>query len=345
MRAVHPQAAAALHVERTRELELGRIERLDPREAWKNEALDFTPWLRDNIDILGEALGLEIDPSMENEVPVGSFSADLLGTDLSSGRAILVENQLEPTDHSHLGQLITYASGLDAGVIVWVARKVRDEHRQALMWLNEKTLSDISFFGVELELIRIGASAVAPNLKVMVAPSAWQKSATAVRTGQVSNRQQKYREFWSGLIAGIRARDPKFTWSDPEKAPRQNWCSFSAGRHGFQNNAAFGWEDTVPTVRVELYIDVGERDANKRAFDALEAEKAAIEAEFGEQLIWTRRDDIRASRVFVSCPGSIEDEAQALDGHRAWLIDRLFRIREVFGPRIRSLSFDEPPGL
>src|ERR1700722_16213225 len=116
---------------------LGRLERIDAREVWKDEARDFTPWLREHINLLGEALGLEIDADVQREVPVGLFSADLLGSELGSGATILVENQLEATDHGHLGQLLTYAGGLDARVLVWLAPTVRDEHRQALLWLNE----------------------------------------------------------------------------------------------------------------------------------------------------------------------------------------------------------------
>jgi hypothetical protein len=321
-------------------MELGRIERLDPRHHWKNEAQDFTPWLRENIDVLGEALGLEIDSAVDSEVPVGSFSADILGTDLGSGTLLLVENQLEPTDHSHLGQLLTYASGLNARVVVWIARQFRDEHRHALTWLNENTPEDLKFFGVELELIRIGDSPFAPNLKVMVTPSEWQKSAAAVKGGQVTDRQQKYREFWGDLISDVRARDPSFTGSTPENAPKQNWCAFSAGRAGFADNAVFGWEgrEAGYVLRVELYIDTGDKERNKRAFDLLETQKAAIEAEFGEPLTWTRRDDIQASRIFASKPGGIDDPDELLRQHRAWLVDRLFRIREVFGPRIKALD-------
>lgn len=322
-------------------MELGRIERRDPRQYWERET-DFTAWLQQNVDLLGETLGLELDTTVEIEVPVGAFSADLLGTDLGSGALLLVENQLEPTDHSHLGQLLTYASGLDARVIIWIAREFRDEHRQALTWLNENTLEDVKFFGVELELIAIGESAVAPNLKVMVSPSEWQKSATAARGGHVTDRQQRYKQFWGSLIADLREQDPTFTWSTPERAPKTNWCSFSAGRTGFQNNAVFAWDGTTEesVVRAELYITTGDKERNKRAFDLLEAAKEEIEKEFGEPLHWTRRDDILASRIFVQRPGTIDDDDDSLKEHRAWLVERLFRIRRTFGPRIKVLDLN-----
>lgn len=321
-------------------MELGRIERRDPREYWKNEAYDFTPWLRSNIDLLGEALGLEFDPSVDSEIPVGAFSADLLATDLGSGALVLIENQLEPTDHSHLGQILTYASGLDTKMMIWVARQIRDEHRQALTWLNENTLEDVRFFGVEIELVQIGKSAMAPNVKVLVAPSEWQKSGTLARTGQTTDRQQKYKAFWASFISDVLARDPKFTWSNPDKAPKQNWCSFSAGRPGFQNSGVFGWEggDVGNVVRAELYIDTGDKEINKRAFDLLDSDRDAITQEFGEILTWTRRDDIKASRIYIAIPGGIDDADDTLARHRAWLVDRIFRFRQVFGHRIKALD-------
>jgi hypothetical protein len=320
-------------------INLGSIEHHDPREVWKNEAHDFTPWLRDNIGVLGQALGLEIDPEVESEVTVGAFSADLLATHLGTGALVLIENQLEATDHSHLGQMLTYASGLDTKVLVWVARSLRDEHRQALTWLNENTLEDVRFFGVEIELLSISDSPMAPNFKVVVTPSEWQKSgAAAVTGGGYTERQRLYREFWGSVIAAIRQRDPNFTTADPEKPSKQHWCSFSAGRPGFQDHLVFGWEDGEQVMRAQLYIDTPDKAQNKRAYDALLAEKTAIEAEFGEPLIWTRRDDIRASQIYTKRPGSVRDDPEALAGHREWLVDRAFRIREVFGPRIKGLD-------
>lgn len=322
--------------------ELGRLERLNPRDHWRDEARDFTPWLRENIDLLGEALGLELDQAVDSEVRVGAFAADLLATDLGTGGVVLIENQLEDTDHSHLGQLVTYASRLDAHVVVWIARRFRDEHRQALTWLNENTLEDVRFFGVEIELVQIGDSARAPNLKVQVTPSEWQKSGAVARTSQATDKQQRYREFWASLIADIREREPTFTSSRPETAPKQNWCSFSVGRSGFQDNPVF-W---VGERRSWLSAASGalhrhrRQGPQQRAFDALVAERSAIEAEYGASLNWTRRDDINASRIYVSRPGSIDDPAEALDGHRTWFVENLFRIRDVFGPRVKSLVLD-----
>lgn len=328
------------------DVELGRIGRVDPRQVWKNEAHDFTPWLRDNIEALGEALGLEIDPEVKSEVPVGAFSADLLATDVGTGALVLVENQLEPTDHNHLGQMLTYASGLGTKILVWVAPSLRDEHRQALTWLNENTLEDVRFFGVEIELLRIGDSPMAPNFKVVVAPSEWQKrgAAAAQKGGRSAELEQRYREFWRSVITDVRARDPHFTSWSPERAPKENWCDFSVGRSGFINRLALGWEEGQYWVRAELYIDTQDKGRNKAAFDALLAQRDAIESEVGEPLIWARRDDIRASRITLRKPGSINDGDDDLVAHREWLVERAFRLKDAFGPRVKALVLPEPGG-
>src|SRR5215208_5413548 len=154
---------------------LGRLDRIDARKVWKHEALDFTPWLLEHADLLGDALGVDIELS-EREVGVGDFSVDLVGRVSGTEQTVIVENQLAPTDHSHLGQLLTYAAGLEAAYIVWVTTEFRDEHRRALDWLNEVTREGISFFGLELELLQIvdaggSASPPAPHFKLVAQPN------------------------------------------------------------------------------------------------------------------------------------------------------------------------------
>ena len=149
--------------------ELGRIEHIDAREVWPHEAHDLTPWLLDNAEILGEVLKLDIELN-EAEHPVGSFSLDLIGRDLTNGCVLIVENQLEQTDHGHLGQLLTYAAGTDAGTVVWVSPSFRDEHREALDLLNDLGADRVRFFGVELGVIKIGDSAPPRTCRCVLSP-------------------------------------------------------------------------------------------------------------------------------------------------------------------------------
>jgi hypothetical protein len=177
---------------------------------------------------------------------------------------------------------------------------------------------------------------------VLVAPSEWQKSTTAARTGRTSDREERYRNFWAALITELRSREPGFTSASPERAPKINWCAFSAGRSGFQINPVFGWESggVGNILRAELYIDTGNKERNKLAFDLLQADHEAIERDFREPLVWTRRDDIRASRIYATTPGGIHDTDADLAQHRAWFVDHLLRLRAAFAPRIGGLNLD-----
>ncbi len=330
----------------TDERVLGSLERLDPRQVWESEPYQFTPWLRSNIHLLGGALGLEIDADVQQEVAVGLFSADLLGTDVSTRAGILVENQLAQSDHSHLGQLLTYAGGLDADILVWVCTKVREEHQQAITWLNERTSADVLIFAVEIELLKIDDSRPAPHFKVVVAPNDWQKGRpprSGDGTASSSARAQLYKAFWARLIAALNERHPGFTTASPERAPKANWFGTSIGRSGLQDNLAFGWEDGGYVLRAELYIDVEDKQQNELIFDYFHAAKDEIEAEFGEPLIWTRREDIRASRIYVKRPGSIEDSPEKLGAYLDWGVERMRRLRQVFGSRAKSLALPMTP--
>jgi uncharacterized protein DUF4268 len=319
--------------------DLGRIEWLEPRIAWINEALDFTPWLKDNVDLLGHALGLELDVEVEREVRVGSFSADLVGTDAATGRHVLIENQLAQTDHGHLGQLLTYAGGLETDILVWVAPRIREEHRQALIWLNENTREETAFFGVEIQLLKIDDSRPAAHFKVVVEPNEWQKAVAGGPDKGPSERNERYRAFWKKLLTELLSRDPTSSNASIDRVPAQNWYGISLGRSGYQDNFVFGWDPRGNTVRVELYIDTGDRTRNKASFDQLLAERDAIEQQIGEPLSWDRRDDIRACRIHISRPGSIDDLG-LLDEYCTWGAERMLRLRDVFGPRVRALDFE-----
>jgi hypothetical protein len=184
---------------------LGRLEQVDPRSVWRHEALNFTPWLLENADRLGEALGVELELTRA-EHAVGGYSLDLIGRDLTNGTVVIVENQLADSDHSHLGQLLTYAAGTSAATIVWLTTAFRDEHRQAMTWLNEHTDEDTHFFGVELQVVRIGESVPAPLFRVVAEPNDWQKAVKRSASNSTSGRAALYVDFWARYLTRVRSR-------------------------------------------------------------------------------------------------------------------------------------------
>jgi hypothetical protein len=168
----------------------GTLGRVSLREGWKDEARDFTPWLAENLERLGEQIGLALE-LRENEHAVGRYSLDLLAEDVT-GRIVIIENQLEPSDHTHLGQLLTYCAGTDARVVVWVAPSFTPEHLAALEWLNQNTNVDVGFFAVEIELLRIGDSPMAPNFRTVLRPNQWVKETRPVIAQQGEWNWERY---------------------------------------------------------------------------------------------------------------------------------------------------------
>lgn len=310
--------------------ELGQLTRIDPREVWKNEATDFTPWLAENIACLSEVLGIDFE-LMEREAAVGDFSVDLLARDLGRDRVVIIENQLEVTDHSHLGQIITYAAGLEAGVVVWISRLFREEHRQALDWLNRVHEGHTEFFGVTVELLKVDNSKPAVHFRLVASPNRWSR-ATATSGESLSPKQRAYQQFFQRLLDELREKH-KFT--NARAAQPQSWYSFSAGVRGFSWGFSFALGGRV---RAELYIDTPDSERNEHILDALMKDRAPIEEAFAEGLEWERLDERRACRIATYRSGSIEDPSERLEEVHDWAVDRLLRFKKIFGPRLRSIS-------
>ena len=183
-------------------VQIARLSEVNLREVWTNEAAKFTPWLADNLDTLGDALGIDLE-LMGTEAPVGPFSLDIHARDPNGNRVVVIENQLERTDHDHLGKLLTYASGYDANVVVWLAREFRDEHRQALDWLNQRTDENTEFFGVVVELWKIDDSRPAVKFNLVSTPNEWLKESVKGNNQlgiKASERGEIYRHFYSSVF-------------------------------------------------------------------------------------------------------------------------------------------------
>jgi hypothetical protein len=316
--------------------EIGALQRLDPRDVFASEAQDFTPWLADNLGLLGESLGLEIE-LVQREMPVGRYSVDIYAKDIGTDRAIVIENQLEPTDHAHLGQLLTYAAGLESKIVVWISPEFRDEHRSAIEWLNLNSSEDVYFFGVELELLRIGDSLPAPNFNVVAQPSQWQKEATGGTRDGRSERQLAYHDFFVDLLDRIKSVNPGFTTAS--RIGYDSWLTFGVGRTGFWLSAAF----STGGFGIELNISPGSAEVNKRAYDELLSRRAEIEAAIGGELDWQRLDHAKQSRITSGREGvSVESSDEVLDEVKDWAVGELVRFREVFAPRVKVLDLTLP---
>ena len=278
--------------------DFGELRSVELRDVWPHEAGNFTPWLADNIGALGEAVEIELELT-EVEADAGDFSLDLLAKDLGTGRNVIIENQLTATDHDHLGKLLTYASAFDASAVIWVAQTIRDEHRQALEWLNQRTTEDTHFFGVVIEVIRIDDSKPAFKFRPVVFPNEWQKGGRTATAKTPSPGGELYRKFFQALIDELREKH-KFTTA--RIGQPQNWYSFSSGVTGVTLGASFA---RGGRVRLDAYIDQGDSVQNKILFDKVLPHRQEIEGAFGEPLEWERLDSRSASRIASYFPGSI----------------------------------------
>lgn len=313
--------------------QLSTIKFIDARDIWPAEDINFTPWLAEHITELGEALGLELNPdTTSTEVPVGNYRLDILAHD--GGRAVAIENQLGETDHTHLGQLLTYMAGRDARVVVWIAGKFRDEHREALDLMNRLTDEETEFFGVVVEVLQIDNSHPAPHFKVVSAPNDWGKQNKATTTPGESGISQRYRQFFEALVdqLGNNLDNPR-----PRKVSGKSWLSFHTGYSGFDFGASFTNKGGTRRARVELYIDSKDKERNKAFFDELEAGKEEIESEIEGEFDWDRLDNKRACRIAVVHPGSIRDDEEKLAAICDWMAAKLPEFKNTFGPRIADL--------
>lgn len=310
----------------------GELSKVSLREIWPHEASDFTPWLADNIEELGKSLGMDLE-LIELEASVGDFSLDILAKDLGSSKSVIIENQLTQTDHDHLGKLLTYAAGFNASIVIWVSESIREEHRQAMDWLNQRTDNETLFFGVIVEVIKIDNSKPAFNFKLVAFPNEWQKNKKRqAQRASVSTKGEKYQNYFQSLIDTLRDTH-RFT--SAKAGQPQNWYSFSSGVSGLVYGANFSQGGKA---RAELYIDLGDQEKNKYVFDQLHNQKEQIENELGEEVSWERLDNKRASRLALYTDGTIDDSDSDLERVKNWHIEKLLKIKVALGRKIGSLA-------
>jgi Domain of unknown function (DUF4268) len=281
---------------------IGKLEPVPLRELWKHEERGFSAWLECNLEALSDAVGFSLsDPQREQQA--GNFQVDLIAED-ENGARVIVENQLEATNHDHLGKLLTYLTNLDAKAAIWITSAQRPEHIRAIQWLNETTPDDIAFYLIRLAAYRIAGSEPAPLFTVIVGPSAESKN-FGKQKKELAERHVERLKFWGQLLA--MAKDKGILLHAQRSPSKESWISAGAGvRSGVSFNYLVWMTDETA---VELYIDTGDKDENKHIFDTLHDRKQDVEQSFGGPLSWERLDNKRACRVRVVLnAGGLNDE-------------------------------------
>jgi hypothetical protein len=309
---------------------IGKIRRVPLREVWKHEAHDFSSWLEDNLDVLSEELHLPLT-LIKRERAAGRYYSDLLVRNDDRGN-VIIENQLEDTDHRHLGQIITYMANIGSKTAIWVTKSPRPEHIRALEWLNEITPADTWFFLVQLEAHRIDGGNAAPYFKVVVSPSEETKKFGEVKR-DLAEHQIQCREFWMQLLK--RAKDQGFMLHANRTTTNDMWISGGAGKAGFSFNYVI-WKDKDGAA--ELFIDTGDKRNNKRFFDQFKRKRRAIEKIFGGSLIWDRLDKKRAVRIRALVPGPGLKETSHWPEIQTKMIQAMRNLVRSLQPEIKGLK-------
>ncbi|MGH2497251.1 MAG: DUF4268 domain-containing protein [Ktedonobacteraceae bacterium] len=317
------------------ELALGRLERVELRNAWNSEARDFTPWLAkaENLELLGEAIGLELELEAQEKF-VGPFRADILCRDVSSNSWVLIENQLEQTDHRHLGQLLTYAAGLDIVTIIWIAEKFTEEHRAALDWLNAVTSEKINLFGLEIELWRIGNSPMAPKFNIVSKPNDWTKTVSEgarqlEAEGYTPTKQLQF-EYWTGFKNFLQQRQSSIRLGTPQA---QRWMDFYIGRVGFTLQAFINMHEK----RIGVDLMLHGNDVKAR-FRLLQEERQVIEEQLATLLEWAENPEKVQSYVYLHRRDMDPTIKEQWPEQYKWLCEKLEAFKRVLGSKIRNLD-------
>ena len=319
--------------------DLGKLERVDLRAVWRDEADDFTPWLalQENLDTLGDTLGMQIE-FQAREKAVGPYSADILCRDVDDDRYVVIENQLETTDHDHLGKLLTYAAHFNASTVVWVAQAFTDQHRAAVDWLNDTSAEGTRFFALEIEVWRIGESAYAPKFNMVAKPNNWTKGGQA-HAASLSETGQVQLDFWKGFYDHVEQHGQQIRLtSTPQGRNRMN--AGGIGRPGFRLCAiastyseTMGWKGQE--LRAELIIR--HRELSAQYHDLLLSQKAEIEQEMGGELSWPTPGDSTTCKIYSRKDVDLYDP-DARNEQYTWLLEQLESLYRVFAGRIQELE-------
>lgn len=315
-------------------IKLNRLVAVDLREVWEHEAREFTPWLaeEENLAILAETLGLAYITDVRVEQDVGRFSADIVAKD-DQDNHVLIENQLEPTDHRHLGQVMTYLASLDGNAtIVWIAKQFLPEHRAAIDWLNNNTTDNFNFFAVELGVVKIGddSTVYAPIFNIVSKPNEFIKETKAkLKNAEEMSIGDRLRvDYWESFSNFLEIKQTKYKI----KSLPYYYYSFSAGKSGYYYWISFSHMKNK--ISVDLYMP---KDENKTSFDKLFKFKNDIEKELGFKLNWYRQDDKKSSCINISYDGLNFEDKNNWPEYHEWMLEKLEQFDKVFKNRILQL--------
>lgn len=308
-----------------------KLKKVSLREVWKNEAKDFTSWLFDNIETLAEELDMDLT-AVEKEGKAGSFSVDIVAEN-ENGQKVVIENQLEKTNHEHLGKILTYLANLDAKIAVWISSNPKQEHERAIEWLNEFG-PGISFYLVKIEAYKIGDSNPAPKFSIIAGPSE-ESEVIGREKKEYAKRHVLRKEFWNRLLGKTKERTNLHANVTPNI---YSWIGAGAGKAGISYNYVI----TNKYGGCELYFDKGKEyenpNINKIRFDQLYKHKSQIEKRFKGKLNWERLDNARASRISIKFSGVGLNNKDKWDNLQDKMIDAMIRLESAFKDFIKRLD-------
>lgn len=308
--------------------QLGKMKTVKLRSIFENEEYDFSDWLSktENLQLLNDELGIQL-VLKQTEAPVGRFSVDLLAVEDGTDRIAVIENQLEPTDHDHLGKLITYGAGLHAFYLIWIVSEIKDEHLNAIEWINELAEGALNCFLIKLELWRIDDSKPSPKFTVYAKPNDFSTNIKKMSSGEISDTKAKQLEFWLGLKEHLQKAKSELTIQKPSP---QHWINFSIGTSDAHGSLS------INTVSSELVCELYIGD-NKELYNWLLERKSTIESELGMSLDWRALPEKKASRIIAKRTGNINEKGKYAE-YFAWFVETGAKFRKVFGTQIKDFN-------
>ena len=303
-------------------VKIGKLTEVDVRDLWKHEQYDFSNWLakEENIKLLDDEIGLTLI-DINKEVYIGSYRCDLVAKDETTGQIVIIENQLEATNHDHLGKIITYAAGLDAKTIIWIVKEAREEHKAAIEWLNNNSSEEIGFFLIELHAYKINDSLPAPMFKVVEKPNNFTKTSKQNYSDKELNRSQNERlMFWEEFNTVIVAKGKPFSVRKPTT---DHWYDVAIGTS--EAHLAINLVNKENKIVLELYIL-----DNKNLFDHIYEDKEKIENTLQMSFSWERLDGKKASRIKHDVLGLDFSDHSNYPQLMDECIEKILKMRDVF---------------